>query len=120
MDGDENDDATDPFFRAGVDDLERRRVLERTGRIAGDIEIDLESKGPLGLYAEDRRTDAAGALRTLATIDPRDAVGIVEAQAIVREYLRVFEWVGGWMDRAAAAEEIIKREYDGDDQDDSE
>lgn len=109
----EHNDPTDPFFLDAVEELERRRMLERTGRIAAEITIDLESKGPLGLYAADRRNDAATALRVLATVDPRDAVAVAEAQAVVKEYLRVFEWVGGWADRAVEAEEIIKREYSG-------
>ena len=111
---DDDYDRTDPFFDGAVEDLERRRFFERTGRIAAEIEIDLESKGPLGLYAEDRRKDAANALRLLVSIDPRDPVAITEAQSIVREYLRVFEWVGGWMDQAERAEETIKREYNSD------
>lgn len=119
MESDEGD-GTEPFFMGAVEELERRRILERTGRVAAEIEIDLESKGPLGLYAEDRRKDAANALRLLAGIDPRDAVGIAEAQGAVREYLRVFEWVGGWMDRAAQAEATIKQEYDSDPEDDNE
>lgn len=112
-------DRTDPFFLGVVGELERRRSLERIGRVSAEIEIDLESKGPLGLYAEDRRRDAAEALRLLATIDPRDAVAIAEQQGAVREYLRVFEWVGGWMDRADQAEQTIKQEYDSDEQDSS-
>lgn len=115
---DEDGDGTDAFFDQVVDDLERQRILERTGRIAAEIEIDLEAKGPLGLYAESRRVEAAVALRRLTGIDPRDSVGIAEAQAAVREYLRVFEWVGGWIEQAAQAEEIIKREYTGSSDDD--
>lgn len=113
-------DGTDPFFLGVVGELERRKILERTGRIAAEIEIDLESKGPLGLYAEDRRRDAADALRALAGADPRDAVAIAELQGTVKEYLRVFEWVGGWMDRAAQAEQTIKQEYDRDETDSNE
>ena len=117
MDVREHEDPTDPFFMDAVEELERRRQLERVGRIAAEITVDLESKGPLGLYAVDRRNDAAAALRTLAAVDPRDAVAIAEAQAVVREYLRVFEWVGGWADRAVEAEEIINREYNSEQDD---
>lgn len=111
MEEDEGD-GTDHFFLGVIGELERKRILERTGRIAAEIEIDLDTKGPLGLYAEDRRKDAALALRVLTSVDPRDAVAITEAQGTVREYLRVFEWVGGWMDRAAQAEATIRQEYD--------
>lgn len=107
-------DAEASFFADGMSDIERRKWLERTGRIAAEIEIDLETGGPLGLYAKSRRNEAMEALRILADIDPRDAIAIAEAQAIVREYLRVFAWVAAKIEEAAQATETIKRDYDDD------
>lgn len=101
------------FFQSQLGELERRRLLERTGRLAAHIEIDLESSGPLSEYVKSRRLEAGEALRMLTDIDPRDAISITTAQGVVREYLRVCEWVSARIEDAAEADRIIKREYDG-------
>lgn len=106
-----SEDLVNQFFSDSLGDLERRRRLERTGRLAAEIEIDLEESGPLGLYVKSRREEAAEAMRVLAAIDPRDAITITDAQATVREYLRVCDWVAARMEEAVEAEREIKRDY---------
>ncbi len=103
------------LFDNTMRDLEQRQALERAGRVAVDIEIDLEQGGPLGLYIAARRQEACEALRVLASIDPRDAVSVALAQSVVREYLRAVNWVSSKIEESEAADEIIKRDYGNDD-----
>ena len=109
----EVDDLEEQFFEGQLGELERRRVLEATGRIAANIAIDLQDGGPLAQYVHSRRLEAAEALRLLTQLDARDAVSITVAQSTVKEYLRVCEWVSARIDDAAQAEQIIEREYNG-------
>ena len=112
-------DLEEAFFDEGLGDLERRRALERAGRVGADIEIDLQDKGPLFSYVQARRHEAAEALRILVSADPKDAVGIAVAQMTVMEYLRACDWIGKQIERADEAERIIKGEYqDGDERND--
>lgn len=116
MQGDEDEyagseDLVTSLFDTALGDLERRRALERVGRTAAGIEIDLEDGGPLAQYVKLRRSMALEAIQGLAQIDPKDPVSIATLQADVREYLRVCEWVTGRMEEAAEAERIIEREY---------
>ena len=107
----EEEDAFEQFFDEGLTDLERRRALEIAGRVAADIEIDLQEKGPLYLYVQARRDQARDALRALVSVDPKDAVSVVRMQTTVAEYLKVFDWIRGCMDEAENAEAIIKEDY---------
>lgn len=105
-----------PFMEDGVayetlDELQRKHELERTGRVAADIIIEIEDKGPLGLYLKERRDLAKDALLSLATIDPKDGVTIAQRQEIVKEYLRLSRWIRARLSEAKAAHEIIEREY---------
>lgn len=106
-----SEELVDAFFADSLTEMERRHALERAGRISAEIQIDLETGGPLALYAKGRREDATAAMQELAIVDPKDAVGIAMLQATVREYLRVCEWVSARGEEAAEAERIIKREY---------
>lgn len=108
----------DEFFEGELSELERRRRLERDGRVAADIEIDLQDKGPLYLYVKERRAAAAAALQRLVDTDPRDATGIATTQAEVMEYLRACDWIHARIEAAEQAEEIIKEEY-GDNHDET-
>lgn len=115
----EDDDFAMPgaqFFEDGLADIQRRHALARITRVAADIQLDLETKGPLALYVKAREREAAEALRVLVGIEPTNAIGIAQAQATVNEYLRACEWIGGWMEQSEAADAAIKEEF-GDDKD---
>lgn len=105
------------FFEDGLSDIQRRHALARITRVAADIQLDLESKGPLALYVKARQQEAAEALRVLVDIDPSNAIGISQAQSTVKEFLRACEWIGGWMEQSEAADAAIKEEF-GDDKED--
>lgn len=111
-----SEDLLDSLYDASLRDLEERQALERAGRVAANIEIDLEQGGPLGLYIKSRRQEASEALRVLAEVDPRDAVSVAMAQSVVREYLRAVNWVAAKIEESEAADEIIKRDYGNDDE----
>lgn len=109
----ENEEAMDEELLGAdvLEELEQRRDLERAGRIGADIILDLQDKGPLYLYMQERRREAAQSLIQLAAIDPRDAVSIAANQATVREYLKILGWIEGRMDQAKEAEAIINEGY---------
>lgn len=112
MSDDEEEGLDGAFFRDNLSEMEERAILERVGRVAAEITIDIEDQGPLGLYVASRRNEAAEALRVLTKIDPTNAVAIAMAQSTVGEFLRVCEWIAARMDDAQHAQERIKREYD--------
>lgn len=105
-------DLAGEFFRDTLAGLEQRKLLERAGRRAAEITIDIEQNGPLGQYVASRRGEAQEALRMLVDLDPKDAVSIVMAQSAVREFLRACEWISARMDEAAEAQHIIERDFD--------
>lgn len=117
MAGEDDETIDGMFFGDVLSELERRRHLERTGRIAATIEIELKDGGPLGLYVASRRQEAGEALRVLTAIDPNDAVAIAIAQSTVTEYLRVTDWIRNRVEEAEIAEEIIRRDYQNERQD---
>jgi hypothetical protein len=93
------------------DDAERRRELERVGRIAAEVEVDLADGGILGLYAETRRRDAIAAAVVHLTVDPRDAVAIAQSRAEIDEYLRFRRWARQQIEAGERAAQIIRQEY---------
>jgi hypothetical protein len=99
------------FLEDALDDMEAKHALEAAGQVAADIIIALERAGPLALYAEERRKDAASALRLLLAADPNDPVAVAQAQAEVNEYLRLCAWIRGRMEEAQQAEHIINEQY---------
>ena len=99
------------YFDETLGDLERKSLLERVGREAAEIEIDLAAGGPLAAYIRSRREDAKEALRVLVTTNPKDGVSIALAQASVNEYLRVIQWIAARASEAEDAERIIADEY---------
>lgn len=101
----------DGFIEERLVDYERRAELERAGMLGAVIEYELIEGGPLKLYLETRRSEAADAIKDLITADPRDAVAIAQAQATVHEYVKAAQWIAGRMEDADQAEETIKREY---------
>lgn len=101
----------DEIFEDSISAMERSRLLQKAGQDAADIINDVEADGPLSQYVKARRLEAAEALRVLAEIDPESAVQIATAQASVREYLRVCEWVHQRLEAADEAEREIKEEY---------
>lgn len=107
----------DQFIDERLADYERRAELERAGTLGAAIEYELIEGGPLKLYLEARREEAADAIKELITADPRDAVAIAQAQATVHEYVKAAQWIAGRMEAADQAEQTIKREYDRHDQD---
>lgn len=114
-DADDFTNLSESFFEDSLTDIQRRHALARVTRVAADIQLDLESKGPLALYVKARQGEAAEALRVLVGIDPTNAVGVAQAQATVTEYLRVCDWIGGWMEQGEAADATIKEEFGDDD-----
>lgn len=106
----------DGFIEERLADYERRAELERAGTLGAAIEYELIEGGPLKLYLESRRSEAADAIKDLITADPRDAVAIAQAQAVVHEYVKAAQWIAGRMEDADQAEDTIKREYSRDDQ----
>jgi len=93
-----------------LSDLERAQDLEALGRHAAHITVDLQDRGPLYQYVLLRRKLAAAKLLALATIDPRDAVAIAQAQATVREYLAITEWIDRGIEAGKEAAVIIENE----------
>lgn len=99
------------FLDERLSALEQRAELERAGTLGAAIEYELIEGGPLKLYLESRRQKAADALNELISADPRDAVAIAQAQAVVNEYVKVAQWVTGRIEAADHAQEQIEREY---------
>lgn len=95
----------------GLSELERRGDLERMGRIAAEIEIDLQDRGPLYRYIAARRAQAIAALRQLVDVRPSDIEGITAAQASVREYLQATNFVHAGLSDGDTAEAIINEEF---------
>lgn len=106
----------DAFIDEGLAELERRAELERAGALSAVIEYELIEGGPLKLYLESRRQEAAEALKRLITANPRDGVAIAQAQAVVHEYVRCANWIAGRIEAADHAQEQIEREYGRNDQ----
>lgn len=92
-------------------ELERRHNLERAGRIAADIEIDLQDKGPLYSYVLARREIAARALQDLVDVDPNQAATIAVLQTQVKEFINALSWIGARSAESERAEEAIKEEF---------
>jgi hypothetical protein len=92
-------------------DRERRIELERAGRLAAQIEIDINDHGPLARYVAARRGEALAAIQVLRTTDPRDGVSIARIQSEIEEYLRARDWIVGAMNAAEEAAQIIEEEY---------
>lgn len=99
----------------GMSPAEERANLERDGRIAAHIERDLQLRGPLYLYIEQRRREAGQALRGLAEVDPRDGVAIAELQAVVREFSRACGWVFHRLEASDLAAEVIRDRWGNED-----
>lgn len=97
------DTLEEEFFDDELSNIERRSALERAERVAADIEQDLSATGPLALYVQSRRQEAAESLRVLVNIDPKDAVAVAEAQQSVKEYLRALDWIYRSMEAAEDA-----------------
>lgn len=100
----------DVFAADVLAELERRNELERIGREAAHLIIDLQDRGPLYKYVQQRRKEAAAALLELATANPRDVVAITQAQSLVREYLKAIRWVHVRLEEAEDAARIINGE----------
>lgn len=101
----------DGFIEERLADYEQRAELERAGRLGAAVEYELIEGGPLKLYLEARRQEAADAIKELITADPRDAVAIAQAQATVHEYVKAAQWIAGRIEAADHAQEQIEREY---------
>ena len=99
--------------------LEERGQLEKVVRAGIDVTRDAADSGPLYSYAVEQRAKAIENLLLLVDIDPNDKVSVATLQVSVREYLRVCRWVGGVIESADQAQQIIKeRQDDGDRYDD--
>lgn len=115
----ENDDLErieDDFYDDGLADIEetaaeRRRKYQRQVREAKDMVAAIENDGPLGKYLRFRRNIARQALQVLVDTPPEQAVRIAAAQAEIREFLRVGEWVLSELSAADMAEQEINEEF---------
>lgn len=88
------EDAITLYERVAQQRVEQRTLHSRI-RIATDIENDIASLGPLGLFLRSQRTGALESLKSLVTIDPTSEQGrleIVKEQGRVQAYLTVHEW----------------------------
>lgn len=109
------------FYDDGLSDIEtvskaeRQRQLQRQVRESKDMLHAIENDGPLGKYLQFRRTIARQALQALVEIPPEAAVKIAAAQAEIREFLRVGEWVLSELSAAEEAEQEIKEEFGNED-----
>lgn len=101
----------DEFFEANLTELEHRHSLERAGRIAAGILIDLQDRGPLYLYVKERRARADQSLRDLVAADPHDAVAVALLQSKVNEYLDACIWIDKALETGAQAEAAIHEEF---------
>lgn len=101
----------DQFEDDVMSDVERRHDLEREVRVGAQIRRDIEQSGPLAGYLRDRRRLALGALSNLVSTDPEDAIAISKAQAMVREYLNVRDWIGENLTAGEQAREVIRDEF---------
>lgn len=104
-----------------LEEMERRAVLERQGRIAADITLDLQDRKALYRYAQTCRERAIEALLQLASIDPRAELEIHRAQAEVAKFREVIAFIHGGLEAGRQAEQTIHTEfgdhggrYDGD------
>lgn len=94
-----------------LSEIERRHLLEKQGRIAADIELDLQDRGPLYLFVQQARGTAVAAMQLLARIDVNDGPGILRAQASVQQYIQALRFIHGGLEAGQQAEEIIHEEY---------
>lgn len=101
----------DQFEYDVMSDVERRHDLEREVRVGTQIRRDIEQSGPLAGYLRDRRQLALGALSALVSADPQNAIEIAQAQAVVREYLNVRDWIGENLTAGEQAREVIRDEF---------
>lgn len=103
------------FYEDSLADIEgkaeRKNRLQRQVREAKDMLDAIENDGPLGKYLRFRRTVARKALQVLVETPPEHAVRIAAAQAEIREFLRVGEWVLSELSVADEAEQDIKEEF---------
>lgn len=106
----------DVFVNEQLDALERQAQLEQIGRLGADVEYELIEGGPLKVYLQSIREDAALALKKLAVVDPNDKVKITELQGTVLAYLRAAQWCVARIEDANAAQEQIEREYGSNDE----
>lgn len=116
MSGDFDNDAFDDDV---MSDIERRHDLERKIRVGAQIRLDIEQSGPLAGYLRDRRRLALGALSSLASTDPQNAIEIAQAQAVVREYLNVRDWIGEHLTAGEQAKATIRDEFDDETEDET-
>lgn len=111
------------FYSDGMDDIEmgspeRKRLLQRQIHEGKDIAAAIENDGPLGKYLKFRREIAQRALQVLVETPPEQVVRMAAAQAEVREFLRVGEWVLSELSDAEQAEQTIAEEFGNDNEQD--
>ena len=95
-----------------LSELEHRYALERAVRVAAGVTIDIQDRGPLSLYVQQRRQEAVQSLLDLAcNIDAKDAVAIAKAQTNVVEYMKVCDWTHSQIVAGQQADDIIKEHY---------
>lgn len=111
MTGDQDEYGSDEFYGEEMSGLERRQQLERSARIASDIEQAITSAGPLAGYMKGRRSLALDALAALTSVDPANALEISRHQALIREYLNVRAWVLESINEGNDSKEILKEEF---------
>jgi hypothetical protein len=111
----QDDYGSDEFYGEEMSGLEQKHQLERTSRVAVDIEQAIAKAGPLAGYMKDRRRLGLDALAELVSIDPANAIGIAQAQAVIQEYLNVRTWVLESIQAGNDAKTVLKEEF-GDDE----
>lgn len=98
----------------GLSDIDRRAALERDGRIAAEITVDLQDRGPLYRYVSERRQQAAAALRVLIETRPDTAeniAAIIAAQASFEEFRKVTRFIHAGLYDGEQAARIIEEDY---------
>lgn len=105
-------EAVDDFAAQAMEEIERRHDLERRGRLAAEVQIDLGEHGALGVYVAARRKEAVDAMWVFfRQTDPADAVAVAACKADIDGYLRVRDWIIETMKDADDAARTIQEEY---------
>lgn len=93
------------------ENLEEIIQINRVTTAAANIEMELESRGPLYDYLLDARHGAVSALTALVTVDPRDSVEITRLQQQALRFSDICEHIRGTMEYAKEADKFINEEY---------
>jgi hypothetical protein len=101
----------DEFIESTMSEIEQRALLEKAGRIAADITIDLQEKGPLYLFVRRLRDPATAALLQLAEADAHNPVTIARLQATVKLYLESIRHIHQCLASGADAERTINEQW---------